>query len=39
MVVNLWQDSARLAHNKYGTIGRSLFLHQKDRCTLQAVGM
>ena len=41
MTVSLWQDSAQKppAHNKRGTIGRPLFLHQKDGCTLQVVGM
>ena len=36
MAVSLRQDSAqkRLAHNKHGTIGRSLFLHQEDGCAL-----
>ena len=36
MAVSLWQDSAqkRLAHNKHGTIGGSLFLHQEDGCAL-----
>ena len=41
MVVSLWQDpiQKQLTHNKHGIIGRSLFLHPKDGCTLQAAGM
>ena len=39
MAVSLWQDLAqkRPAYNKHGIIGRPLFLHQRDGCTLQAV--
>ena len=41
MAVSLWQGLAqkRPAHNKHGTIGRLLFLHQGDGCTLQAMGV
>ena len=41
MAVSLWQESAqkRPAYKKHGLIGRALFLHQRDGCTLQAMGV
>ena len=29
----------RLSHSKHRTAGRSLFLHQKEGCTMQKMGM
>ena len=40
-VVSLWQDSGqkRPGHNKHGTIGRPLFLHQEDGWALKPMRM
>ena len=41
MAVSLWQHPAqkRSAYDKHGIIGRPLFLHQRDGCTLQVMGV